>query len=208
MTPSSTVVRSSVRACIFKNLAVMVGVQVVCLLLLSVLPAARNVASSSAFAVCAMILGLVSLGVLLFGPRGRSALALVFVSTLMASVALASRFDGGVVLQSLLVVGILFSTMAYLGYRHDGELDRLGGFLFVGLLALVIGSIVNLFVRSDPTRLALSWVGVFLFSGFVFHDVNHFSRHCEGDDCCTRGTLSLWLDFVNLFNDVLIVNGS
>ena len=95
--------------------------------------------------------------------------------------------------------------MVFVGRAHKRSLTGWGPLLLAVLVCLIVASVLNIFVRSGPGQFAIALVGSLLFSLFVVYDVNRFTRYCEGDECCKQGTLALWLDFVNLFNDILIL---
>ena len=94
------------------------------------------------------------------------------------------------------------------------SLASIGGYLFMGLIGLIIASVVNLFLfKSSGFSLALSVVGVILFVGLTAF---HVQRIARGDLAAYTGSmekgavlgaLSLYLDFINIFLFLLRIFG-
>lgn len=103
----------------------------------------------------------------------------------------------------------LFGVMTFVGYTTNVDLSRFGSFLMVALVALVVISLVNVFIfRSSGLDLALSVFGVLIFIGLTAWDTQKIKQMAEhvvedGTGNFTRlaimGALTLYLDFINLF---------
>ena len=103
------------------------------------------------------------------------------------------------------VAGIAAGAVGYFTHR---DLSRLGGFLFIGLVVVVVASLVGLFVQSGVLWTAISAVSALLFTGFLVFDINRVARAgnvSEGDAIVMA--ISVYLDVYNLFLDLLYLFG-
>ncbi len=113
--------------------------------------------------------------------------------------------------QSFFVCAGAFGALSLYGVTTKRDLTALGQFMFVGLIGLLLGSLVNLFLQSS----ALSWVttcaGVVIFAGLTAYDNQKLRRlyALQGDtgNLAIQGALTLYLDFVNLFLQLLRLFG-
>ena len=99
-----------------------------------------------------------------------------------------------------------FAAMSLYGYTTKRDLTKLGGFLFMGLIGIIIASIVNLFVGSSALQFAISVIGVLVFVGLTAYDTQNIKNMYYAGDSETigskkalMGALKLYLDFINLF---------
>ena len=99
-----------------------------------------------------------------------------------------------------------FAAMSLYGYTTKKDLTKLGGFLFMGLIGIILASIVNIFVGSSALQFAISVIGVLVFVGLTAYDTQTIKNmYYESDDESTSGkkalmgALRLYLDFINLF---------
>jgi len=125
--------------------------------------------------------------------------ATIFVVYQIGSIGLA--FMGAVV---------LFGTMSLYGYLTKRDLTSVGQFMFVGLIAIIIASIVNIFIGSTVTEMVISAIAVIVFLGLTAYDTQKIrelvSYHDNGNAEVT-GALTLYLDFINLFMALLRLFG-
>ena len=99
-----------------------------------------------------------------------------------------------------------FGAMSLYGYTTKRDLTKLGGFLFMGLIGIIIASIVNMFIWNGPLQLAISVIGVLIFVGLTAYDTQNIKNVYYGGDSeeigskkALMGALKLYLDFINLF---------
>ena len=99
-----------------------------------------------------------------------------------------------------------FGAMSLYGYTTKKDLTKLGGFLFMGLIGIIIASIVNLFVGSSAMQFAISVIGVLVFVGLTAYDTQNIKNMYYAGDSesigskkALMGALKLYLDFINLF---------
>ena len=102
----------------------------------------------------------------------------------------------------------MFATLAFYGYTTKRDLSGFGRFLFMGLVGIIISSLVNIFMQSQPLMWAISYIGVFVFAGLTAYDtqkLKNFGEQLPQDDAnlfrryVILGALELYLDFINLF---------
>ena len=114
-----------------------------------------------------------------------------------------------------LITAATFGAMSLYGYTTQRDLTKLGSFLFMGLIGLIIASIVNIFMQSSALYWALSYIGVAIFVGLTAFDVqkikeNYYAMHHSEEmahKAAVSGALSLYLDFINLFIYLLRIMG-
>ena len=102
----------------------------------------------------------------------------------------------------------IFTGLAIYATKTKRNLSFLGGFLMAALLALVAISIFNIFWPLGTTAmLAYSFIGVMVFSGYVLFDFNRMKRHGVMPEEVPLMALNLYLNFINLFLDLLRIFG-
>jgi FtsH-binding integral membrane protein len=99
-----------------------------------------------------------------------------------------------------------FGATSLYGYTTRRDLSRLGSFLFMGLIGIILAGLVNIFLKSSALQLTISAIGVIVFVGLTAYDTQRIkSIYVEGEDGATAGkkailgALALYLDFLNLF---------
>jgi len=111
----------------------------------------------------------------------------------------------------------LFGAMTIIGYTTSRDLTKLGGFLLMGLIGFLIGSVINLFFASSAFYWLLTFAGIAIFIGLTAWNTQRIKNMTlaaiqQGDDLAAQrigiiGALSLYLDFVNLFLLLLRLGG-
>ena len=117
-------------------------------------------------------------------------------------------YTGESIMMAFLSAGCLFGTMSIYGYATKRDLTGWGSILFVGLIAVIICTIINLLLGSDRFTFIISIVGVVVFLGLTAYDTQKIlkigAQTAGGDAGLLRkaaimGALALYLDFINLF---------
>lgn len=93
------------------------------------------------------------------------------------------------------------------GIYHKTDLTKLGSFLLMALIGIIIATLINMFTRSSQLDFIISIIGVIIFTGLTAYDVQKIKRigesgMLEGDmmaKITIHAALSLYLDFINLF---------
>ncbi|HJC93434.1 MAG TPA: Bax inhibitor-1/YccA family protein [Candidatus Phocaeicola excrementigallinarum] len=109
-----------------------------------------------------------------------------------------------------------FGATALYGYVTKKDLTRIGSLCIMGVIGLIIASLVNLFLHNSMMDLIISYIGVLLFVGLTAYDSQKIKRLLSGDDIevnetsqkiALMGSLTLYLDFINLFIYLLRILG-
>jgi FtsH-binding integral membrane protein len=106
---------------------------------------------------------------------------------------------------------VLFGTMSIYGYFTKKDLTSVGSFMFVGLIAIVIASVVNIFIGSTVLQMVISALAIVIFMGLTAYDTQNIRQIVSHDSDTGReevlGALSLYLNFINLFLSLLQLFG-
>ena len=117
----------------------------------------------------------------------------------------------GSIVSAFMGAAILFGTMTFYGYFTKRDLTSVGQFMFVGLIAIVIASIVNIFIGSSVMQMVISAISIVIFLGLTAYDTQNIrelvSRDTETGREEVLGALTLYLDFINLFLSLLQLLG-
>jgi FtsH-binding integral membrane protein len=120
-------------------------------------------------------------------------------------------FTMGSIVNAFMSAAILFGVMSVYGYFTKQSLDSLGKFMFVGLIAIIIASIVNIFIGSTVMQMVISTLAIIIFLGLTAYDTQKIREELmeEGDTSIAevRGALTLYLDFINIFINLLQLFG-
>ena len=119
-------------------------------------------------------------------------------------------FKMGSIFGAFMGGAILFGVMSGYGYFTKNSLDSLGKFMFVGLIAIIIASIVNIFIGSSVFAMVISALAIIIFLGLTAYDTQKIREmvSVESSDAAeVQGALTLYLDFVNIFLSLLQLFG-
>jgi FtsH-binding integral membrane protein len=120
-------------------------------------------------------------------------------------------FTMGSIVSAFMGAAVLFGTMSGYGYFTKRSLDSMGKFMIVGLIAIVIASIVNIFIGSTVMQMVISAVAIIIFLGLTAYDTQKIREavSVEGDTGREEvlGALTLYMDFINLFINLLQLFG-
>jgi FtsH-binding integral membrane protein len=116
----------------------------------------------------------------------------------------------GSIVSAFMGAAVLFTVMSGYGYFTKKSLDSLGKFMFVGLIAIVIASIVNIFISSTVMQTVISALAIIIFLGLTAYDTQKIREEVSYDNdgvAEVRGALTLYMDFINLFINLLNLFG-
>ena len=116
----------------------------------------------------------------------------------------------GSVFTAFMGAGVLFGTMSIYGYFTKQSLDSIGRLCFVGLIAIIIASIINIFIGSTVMQMVISALAIIIFLGLTAYDTQQIREELmyEGDYRAeVSGALTLYLDFINIFLSLLQLFG-
>jgi FtsH-binding integral membrane protein len=119
-------------------------------------------------------------------------------------------FTMGSIVSAFMGAAILFAVMSGYGYYTKQSLDSVGKFMFVGLIAIIIASIVNIFIGSTVMAMVISALAIIIFLGLTAYDTQKIREELSmetGDVVEIRGALTLYMDFINLFINLLQLFG-
>jgi FtsH-binding integral membrane protein len=105
---------------------------------------------------------------------------------------------------------VLFGVMSFYGYFTKRSLESMGSFLLVGLIAIIIASFINIFVGSTVMQMVISAIAILIFLGFTAYDTQNIREALSNDATMSvevLGALNLYLDFINLFVNLLQLIG-
>lgn len=119
-------------------------------------------------------------------------------------------YDLGTLTQAFLSATALFAVMSIVGLTTRADLTKLGTYLIIGLIGIIIAMIINFFLRSNAFDFIISIIGVIIFTGLTAYDTQKIARLAadpriqgEGSQLAGKlsilGALTLYLDFLNLF---------
>ena len=115
-------------------------------------------------------------------------------------------YTGKSVARVFFITSATFGAMSLYGYTTKRDLTKLGSFLMMGLIGIIIASLVNIFMKSSMMYFVISILGVLIFVGLTAYDTQKIKNmYVESDSGeligkkAVMGALTLYLDFINLF---------
>lgn len=117
---------------------------------------------------------------------------------------------------TFLVTAGTFAAMSMVGYFIKKDLSALGKILIMSLIGLIIASIVNIFLQNSTLMWVVSYAGVLIFVGLTAYDTQKIKKmffeygaelNEETQKLALLGSLTLYLDFINLFIYLLRIFG-
>ncbi|KQL53344.1 hypothetical protein AN964_07455 [Heyndrickxia shackletonii] len=113
-----------------------------------------------------------------------------------------------VVLSAFTATLVIFAVMSFVGTKTKKDLSFLSGILFTALLALVVIGLINIFSPFSSTALFVaSIIGTVVFSLYIMFDFNRMKRMEFTEEAVPLLALNLFLDFINLFLELLRLIG-
>jgi FtsH-binding integral membrane protein len=138
----------------------------------------------------------------------------VFAAVMGASLSLFFViFKLGSIFQVFFITSATFAVMSVYGYTTKKDLSSLGSFLLMGVIGLVIAGIVNLFLQSPIMTFVISSIAVLVFTLLVAVDTQQLKEvyyNTYGDErerMGILGALNLYMDFINIFINLLQLLG-
>ena len=177
------------------------------------------------YTLLGMIVAFSPLAVILFGgfalrnpsPRSAGTMYWTIVALMGASLGvLALLYTGTSIATTFLITAVAFGGLSLFGYVTKRDLTGFGSFLLVGLIGLIIASLVNMFLHNSMMSFIISVLGVFIFAGLIAYDTQRLKLtyyQLGGDQTAlgvatNYGALSLYINFINLFQFLLSIFGS
>ena len=123
-------------------------------------------------------------------------------------------YTGMSITRVFFICSATFGAMSIYGYTTKRDLTKLGSFLMMGLIGIIIASIVNIFMKSSMMYFVISILGVLIFVGLTAYDTQKIKNMYAASDTgelmgkkAVMGELKLYLDFIYLFIMLLILFG-
>jgi len=124
-------------------------------------------------------------------------------------------YNLGSVASTFFITATAFGALSLVGYTTKKDLTGFGSFLIMGLWGLIIASVVNAFMHSNMMAFVISGIGVLIFAGLTAYDTQRLKMtyYALGGDqasmgvATNMGALNLYLDFINLFQFLLMFLG-
>lgn len=124
-------------------------------------------------------------------------------------------YTGQSIVQVFFVTAAAFAGLSLYGYTTKKDLTGWGSFLVMGLIGIIIAAVVNIFLQSSALQFAISALGVLIFAGLTAYDTQKIkdgyyevAGHAElAQKAAIMGALSLYLDFINMFQSLLYLFG-
>ncbi len=120
-------------------------------------------------------------------------------------------YSMGSIFTAFMGAAVLFAVMSGYGYFTKKDLTSIGQLMFVGLIAIVIASIINIFIGSTVMQMVISAIAIIVFLGLTAYDTQRireqvsYENHGRGE---VMGALSLYLNFINIFLSLLNLFGN
>jgi uncharacterized protein len=117
----------------------------------------------------------------------------------------------GSIFTAFMGAAVLFGTMSAYGYFTKHSLDSVGKYAIVALIAIIIASIINIFIGSTLMQMVISALAIIIFLALTAYDTQTIREMVSREDCTVgdevSGALSLYLDFINIFIHLLQLFG-
>lgn len=124
-------------------------------------------------------------------------------------------YTGGSIAATFFATSAAFAGLSLFGYTTKKSLSGWGSFLIMGVVGLIVASVVNMFLQSPGLMYAISFLGVLIFAGLTAYDTQRLKQdyaYLKGTEFAGKavilGALTLYLDFINMFQFLLSFMGS
>ena len=124
-------------------------------------------------------------------------------------------YTGESIAQTFFAVTAAFLGLSLYGYTTKRDLSGFGTFLIMGGVGLLVAMLINLWLQSSAMALAISAIGVLLFAGLTAYDTQRIKSmyyYVQDSEMLGKtailGALSLYLDFINMFQFLLSFMGN
>ncbi len=111
------------------------------------------------------------------------------------------------IMMIFLISAIIFGIMAFIGYTTKVDLSRVGFYLLMALFGVILVSIINIFLGNGTLEIIICIICLLLFIGITAYDVQKIraleSTGLPEDNLAIYGALELYLDFINIFLQIL-----
>lgn len=123
-------------------------------------------------------------------------------------------YTGTSIATTFFATAAAFAGLSLVGYTTKKDLSGMGSFMIMGVIGILVAMVVNLFVQSTALQMGISVLGVLIFAGLTAYDTQRLKREyyqLAGTEFAGKaivmGALSLYLDFINMFQFLLSFMG-
>ncbi len=124
-------------------------------------------------------------------------------------------YTGASIGRAFFATAAAFASLSLYGYTTKRNLSAMGSFMMMGVVGLIVASLINLFLHSTGLQFAISVLAVGIFAGLTAWDTQSIrDMYWSGDGYeavqkkSIHGALRLYLDFINMFQALLMLTGS
>ena len=124
-------------------------------------------------------------------------------------------YTGQSIATTFFATAAAFAGLSLVGYTTKKDLTAMGSFLIMGVIGILVAMVINIFLQSTILQLVVSILGVLIFAGLTAYDTQRLKMQyyqLAGTDFAGKaivlGALSLYLDFINMFQFLLSFMGS
>jgi len=124
-------------------------------------------------------------------------------------------YTGGSIARAFFATAAAFASLSLYGYTTQRSLSAMGSFMMMGVVGLIVASLLNLFLHSGGLQFGISILAVVIFAGLTAWDTQAIKEmYFAGDTYevaqkkSIHGALRLYLDFINMFQALLMLTGS
>lgn len=115
------------------------------------------------------------------------------------------------ILYIFLIAAAIFGVFALIGYKTQLDLTKIGTYLIMALFGIILCALINMFVGNETFDLILSGVIIFIFMGITAYDIQKIKENYNGvipeENLPIYGALQLYLDYINIFLNLLRIFG-
>jgi uncharacterized protein len=124
-------------------------------------------------------------------------------------------YTGASIGRAFFAAAAAFASLSLYGYTTQRSLSAMGSFMMMGVIGLIVASLINLFLHSTGLQFGISLLAVVIFAGLTAWDTQSIKQmYASGDTYeiahkkSIHGALRLYLDFINMFQAILMLTGS
>lgn len=121
-------------------------------------------------------------------------------------------FELGSVMYVFLIAAVIFAIFGAIGYFTNVDLNKISVYLLMGLFAILVCMIVNIFLNNSTFDLIISIITLLIFFGFTAYDIQKVkilsNAGIDHDVVAINGAFELYLDFINIFLHLLSIIGN
>lgn len=120
-------------------------------------------------------------------------------------------YELGSIMFIFALTALLFGIFALLGYTTNTDLSNFSTIFLMGLIGIILATIINIFLNNSMLEIIISCVSIILFLGITAHDIQKIKSLsnviADENAIAIIGALDLYLDFINIFIDLIKLFG-